>query len=119
MQDFRKLEVWHLGHNLTLHIYKVVAKYPAEERFDLTSQTKRAASSIPANIVEGCGRKTNNELAHFCYIAMGSASELDNHLELAKKLNYIDEKTHSELTKELNTLQKKLNLFIQRVSSSK
>jgi four helix bundle protein len=119
MQDFRKLEIWHLGHELTLHVYKVVAAYPTEERFDLTSQTKRAASSIPANIAEGCGRKSNNELAHFCYIAMGSASELDNHFELALKLSYIDNDTHQKLTTELSTLQKKLNLFIQRVSTPK
>lgn len=119
MQDFRKLEVWNLGHELTLHVYKVVAKFPGEERFDLTSQIKRSASSIPANIAEGCGRKSNNELAHFCYIAMGSASELDNHFELAKKLSYMDESTAAELATELGTLQKKLNPFIQRVSASK
>jgi four helix bundle protein len=118
VQDFRKLEVWNLGHELALEVYKLVASYPPEERFDLTSQTKRSASSIPANIAEGCGRKTNKELAYFCYIAMGSPSELDNHFELARKLNYIDEKTHKDLLEKIDKLQRKLNLFIQRVSGS-
>lgn len=116
MQDYRKLEVWQRAHELVLKIYPATATFPSDEKFNLTSQVKRAASSIPANIAEGCGRKTNAELGRFLYIVMGSATELDYHLLLAKDLSFLDEKTYHSLVQELTILRKKLNAFIQRVS---
>ena len=74
MQDFRELKVWWKSHQLVLSIYKVVAAFPKDEVYGMTSQMKRAASSIPANIAEGCGRSGNAELVRFLQIAMGSAS---------------------------------------------
>lgn len=65
MQDFRKLDVWSISHELTLKIYLVSKKFPKEENFGLTSQMRRAASSIPANIAEGCGRESAKEFARF------------------------------------------------------
>jgi four helix bundle protein len=87
MQDFRKLKVWEKSHNLTLEIYKSTESFPGSEIYGLTSQTRRSCSSIPANISEGCGRKSAAEFARFLQIAMGSASELEYHLLLARACN--------------------------------
>jgi four helix bundle protein len=86
MQDFRDLRVWVLAHEVTLAVYRITAAFPREELFGLTSQIRRSAASIPANLAEGCGRNGNAEFARFCSIAMGSASELDYHLLLATRI---------------------------------
>lgn len=80
MKDFRDLKVWEKAHRLTLDIYKATSAFPRDEHYGPTSQIKRSCTSIPANIAEGCGRRSNAELAHFLQIAMGSASELEYHL---------------------------------------
>lgn len=77
MKDFKKLKAWEKSHQLTLAIYKVTRSFPKDELYGLTSQMRRASVSIPANIAEGCGRGSDAELARFCHIAMGSASELE------------------------------------------
>jgi four helix bundle protein len=80
MRDFREFKVWEKAHSLTLDIYKATATFPRAEMYGLTSQLRRASSSIPANIAEGCGRGGNAELARFLQIGMGSASELEYHI---------------------------------------
>ena len=90
MKDFRKLLVWEKAHQLTLSIYNVTAAFPSEETYGLTSQMRRAASSIPSNIAEGCGREGDAELSRFCTIARGSASELEYQILLSRDL-----KTHA------------------------
>jgi four helix bundle protein len=86
MRDFRKLMVWQKAHQLTLGIYELTANFPRDEVYGLTSQVRRAAASIPANVAEGCGRDGDTELARFLRIAMGSANELEYHLILARDL---------------------------------
>jgi four helix bundle protein len=71
-------------------IYQVTAAFPREEAFGLTSQMRRAAVSVPANIAEGAARSSTRELLHFLSIASGSLSELDTHLEIAKRLKLIE-----------------------------
>lgn len=85
MRDFRKFSVWEKSHKLTLAIYKSTSTYPKEERYGLTNQMRRSASSIPSNMAEGCGRNTQPQLAQFLDIAFGSASELEYHLILFKR----------------------------------
>jgi four helix bundle protein len=80
MKDFRDLKVWGKAHELALSCYSATSPFPKQEMFGLTSQIRRASSSIPANIAEGCGRRGNGELHRFLQIAMGSASELEYHL---------------------------------------
>jgi four helix bundle protein len=89
MKDFRQLKVWQKSHQLTLALYKLTASFPREETYGLTAQVRRAASSISANLAEGCGRSGEAELARFCSIACGSASELEYHLLLARDLKFI------------------------------
>ena len=89
MKDYRELQVWQLGHALTLEIYATTKSFPKDELFGLTSQMRRAASSIPANIAEGCGRDGDAELKRFLIIALGSACELDYFILLSAELGYL------------------------------
>jgi len=78
MRDYRNLIAWQKAHRLTLKVYRLTSDLPDSERFGLTSQLRRAAASIGANIAEGCGRSTRADLRRFLSIASGSASELQN-----------------------------------------
>lgn len=90
MRDDKKLEVWKKAHDTFLFIKKnVVIKFPKEERFELTAQLNRAALSIPLNIVEGCGRYTDKDFAHFLDNALGSTNEVDYCCFAAQELGYI------------------------------
>jgi four helix bundle protein len=74
--DFKQLKVWQKAHEMTLETYRVTAAFPKEEMYGLTSQIRRAAASIGANIAEGCGRRSDGEMCRFLQIARGSASEI-------------------------------------------
>ena len=89
MKDFHDLKVWQKAHALTLTVYRITADFPRQEQYGLTSQLRRASSSIPANLAEGCGRNSDAEFIRFCTIAAGSASELEYHLLLAHDLKLI------------------------------
>lgn len=77
MRDFRGLSIWQKAYQLTLDVYRASRNFPKEELYGLTSQLRRSAASIPANIAEGCGRDGTAELGRFVQIAMGSASEVE------------------------------------------
>jgi four helix bundle protein len=119
VQDFHELKVWHKAHQLTLVVYQITAKFPREEVYGLTRQLRRASSSIPANLAEGCGRNGNAELAHFFCIAMGSASELEYHLLLAKDLNFFEPDQYEELAQRTSEVKRMLAAFIQRLKAKK
>lgn len=106
MRDFHKLVIWQRSHQLTLDVYKASKSFPNEELFGLTSQIRRAVSSIPTNIAEGCGRNSNKELAHFLQIALGSASEVEYELLLANQLGYINDTAYQTLTDETIAVRK-------------
>lgn len=88
---YKKLRVWVAAHILVLSIYKISRQFPKEELFGLTSQIRRAAVSIAANIVEGQARSSKNEFRQFLSIANGSLVEVEYYLELAKDLVFISE----------------------------
>ena len=117
MQDFHDLKVWQKAHHLTLAVYQITAKFPREEMYGLTSQIRRASSSIPANLAEGCGRNGNAEFAHFCSIAMGSASELEYHLVLARDLKLLKPQDYEELAPRTSEVKRMLAVFIQRLKA--
>ena len=94
MRNYRDLEVWDKAHKLTLQLYQRSRSFPKEEFYGLTSQLRRSAMSVGANLAEGCGRQTTPELARFVRIAMGSASELDYHLLLAHDFGYLQSDEH-------------------------
>jgi len=101
MQDFRNLMVWQKGHRLTLAIYRATIGFHDEEKFGLISKIRRAASSVPINIPEGCGREGNKELARFLQISMGSASELKYLLLLARDLKYLPAESYMTLNSQV------------------
>ena len=91
MQNYKDLKVWEKAHHFTLSVYKITKAFPKEEIYSLTNQLRRSASSIPANIAEGCGKKSQAEFAHFLNISLGSANESEYFLILSRDLNYLSE----------------------------
>jgi four helix bundle protein len=108
MKDFRDLAVWQKAHALAVDTYRATDAFPKSELYGLTSQIRRAAASVPANIAEGCGRSGDAELARFLQIAMGSASELEYHLLLAHDLEFLRSADHERLVGEVTEVKKML-----------
>ncbi len=117
MQDFHKLKVWEKSHRLTLDIYRVTIKFPKEELYGLTSQIRKSCASIATNITEGCGRETSNEMKRFLFIAMGSASETEYHLLLAKDLGYLSASDYETLNQEIGGIKQMLTSFIKKLKT--
>lgn len=117
MRDFRSLKVWERSHKLTLSIYNSTTSFPKEELYGLTNQMKRPSVSIPTNIAEGCGRSGERELARFLNISMGSASELEYLLFLARDLGLLADSMYLRLTDELIETKKMLTSFIQKLKA--
>ena len=118
MRDFRELQVWKKSHELTLLMYRATARFPMNERFELTNQIRRCASSIPANIAEGCGRRGNGELHRFLQIASGSGSELEYHILLARDLGYLEATEYEHLADKTVEVRRMLTSLIQRVDAA-
>ena len=118
MRDFRKLQIWERSHGIALETYEITRGFPKEEIYGLTSQMRRASISIPTNIAEGCGRDSNADFLRFLYISMGSASELEYLLELAKDLNYLDHDNFESLNFNLIGFRKMMNVFIRKIKAN-
>ncbi len=112
MQDYTKLDVWKESHQLVLEIYQLTKNLPSEERFHLTKQIRSSTTSVPTNLVEGCGRYSQKDKAHFFQMAFGSASELGYQLLILRDLNYISPEKYSEVLARVVLLKKKLNALL-------
>ncbi|MCT4140119.1 four helix bundle protein [Elizabethkingia anophelis] len=99
IKSHKDLKVWQESMDFVTDIYELVQNFPAEEKYNLTSQIKRSSVSIPSNIAEGAGRKSNLEFIQFLNIASGSLSELETQLEIAIRLKFITE--NEELFKKI------------------
>jgi len=119
MRDYRDLKVWEKAHLLTLAVYKETRSFPNEERFGLTSQIRRSCASIPANLAEGCGRRSDGEMGRFVQIAMGSGAELSYHLLLAKDLGILEKADYVDLSASLSEVMRMLSALSQRLKSSR
>ncbi|MBM3131800.1 MAG: four helix bundle protein [Chloroflexi bacterium] len=108
-EKFEKLLVWRKSHELALIVYAQTALFPTEERYGISSQLRRSATSIPANIVEGCARQSDGDFARFIDIARGSCGETIYHLILAKDLSLITEDTYNKLRQEYEDVSRMLN----------
>lgn len=108
MRDFRKLLVWEKSHELTLEVYHVLKAFPKEELFGLVDQMKRSASSIPTNIVEGAGRKTDKDFARFLSISYGSTNELEYQVILSVDLGFLERQKGEELIGKIQEIRKML-----------
>ena len=109
----KRLRAWQLGMDIAVDVYKVTENFPAEEKFGLTSQMRKCGVSIPSNIAEGAARNSKKEFVNFLYISLGSLSELDTQLELAKRLEIINEKTWKDLDDQLIEEDKVLSGLIR------
>jgi four helix bundle protein len=115
MEDFKDLRVWQEAHSLTLNVYRSSRNLPKEEIYGLTSQLRRAAASIGANIAEGCGRRSDAEMGRFLQIARGSANELEYHLILARDLRMLSTADFSDLENRVLQVQRMLTSLAARV----
>jgi four helix bundle protein len=112
MQDFRRLKVWVKAHALELAARRITKTFPREERYELTSQIRRAAGSIAANIVEGTGRGSDRECARFLRISLASGAELQHHLVLARDLELISSADYARLESDTVEIKRMLSGFI-------
>ena len=119
MKDFRDLMVWKKAHQLTLASYRCTASFPKEELYGLTSQIRRSASSIAANLAEGCGKRSNNEFQRFLQIAAGSASELEYHFLLANDLGLPSDESHRNLDGAVVEVKRMLAGLIKKIESDR
>jgi four helix bundle protein len=114
VKGFKELNVWRKAHDMTVAVYGITRGFPREELYGLTSQLRRSVASIGANIAEGCGRRSDGEMARYLQIARGSASEVEYHVLLARDLHYLREEEWRELSCQADELQRMLTALIQR-----
>jgi four helix bundle protein len=115
MQDFRDLKVWAKAHAIALRVYAFTRAFPAEERYGITSQMRRAATSIPANIAEGCVRSTDTDFARFSQVALGSASELEYFALLARDLELLPNADYERFLADIQEVKRMLTALIARL----
>ena len=118
MQNYKDLKVWEKSHQFTLQVYEITEIFPKEELYSLTNQLRRAASSIPANIAEECGKNSQAEFAHFLNISLGSANESEYFLILSKDLHYLKENDFTALLSIINKIKAMLISLIAKVRTN-
>jgi four helix bundle protein len=119
MKDFRKLNVWSKAHELTLAVYRATLNFPRQELYGITSQMRRASSSVAANIAEGYGRGGDGEFHHFLNTAAGSAVELEYFLLLAKDLGMLTSDVYNEQQKKIVEVQRMLSGLLRTVANTR
>jgi four helix bundle protein len=119
MKDFRDLQVWHKAHLLVLASYRSTGGFPKQEMYGMTSQIRRCAASIAANLAEGCGKRGNGEFQRYLNIAAGSASELEYHFLLARDLRLLDDATYRQLHGGAVEVKRMLASLIQKVETER
>ncbi|KKQ79960.1 MAG: Ribosomal protein S23 [Parcubacteria group bacterium GW2011_GWC2_38_7] len=119
IKTFKDLEAWKEGHQLVLMVYTATKKFPKEESFCLTSQLRRAIVSYTSNVAEGFSRRSSKDKAHFYTMALGSLTEVQNQLEIAKDVEYIDAVTYKKLNDQSIIIHKITNGLIKSVKMRK
>jgi four helix bundle protein len=117
IKSFTDLEVWREAHILVLLIYKITKSFPKEELFGLTSQLRRSVVSVTSNIAEGFSRFSYKEKIQFYATALGSLTEIENQLLIARDVRYLDKNNFEKLSQQAITVQKLLNAFIKKSKS--
>ena len=111
--NFYELDVWKQGHALVLAIYSITKSFPSNEQFGITSQMRRAASSVTANIAEGYSRYYFKDKIRFYYMSRGSAAEVQNFLMISKDLGMIEQEVFVDLIDKLENIAKLINGLIR------
>ncbi len=117
IENFRDLDIWKLGMDIVIDIYKITSKFPKEETYGLTGQMRRAVISIPSNIAEGFNRYHNKEYRQFLYIALGSCGELETQIEASFSLQYIDQTIKNEVLEKIDHESRMLRNLIKRLDA--
>ncbi len=117
IKSFTDLEVWREAHELVLFVYQITKSLPKEELFSLTNQIRRAAVSITSNIAEGFARQSFKEKLQFYYMALGSLTEVQNQLLIAKDLNYLNQAEFNKIAEQAISVHKLLNGFIAKTKT--
>ena len=112
MVTHKDLDVWKMGLDLVERLYKVTVAFPKEEQFCLTAQIRRAAISVPSNIAEGAARNSKREFLQYLYISLGSLSEVETQLLIARRLGYLEDE---DIFEHIEHLRRKLLNFIKYV----
>lgn len=115
MKDYKKLKVWEKAHHSALKFYGLTRSFPKEEQYNLVSQIKRSAPSIPANIAEGAGKHTNADFAKFLHIALGSTHELEYLLLFSRELTFLQKDEYELIIKEIGEVKAMLISLIEKV----
>jgi four helix bundle protein len=115
MRDYRKLVVWEKAHKLVLLMYKVTRGFPKEEQYGLISQIRRAATSTPTNIAEGCGKSTSLDFARYLQNAFGSMQEVQYLTYLSFELDYLNKEEYNSLDNYISEIKAMLASLIQKV----
>jgi four helix bundle protein len=119
INSFTDLNAWKEGHNLVLMVYRVINSFPSDEKFALTSQIKRSAVSVTSNIAEGFSRKTKEDKNRFYFIAMGSLTELENQLIVAKDIKYLTEEKFYTIFEKIVVVRKLIKGLLKSSSTFK
>jgi four helix bundle protein len=117
IESYKDLDVWKLAIEQCMQIYKITKSFPKDELYGIISQMRRAATSIPANIAEGYSRRHEKEKIRFINIALGSNAELETHLIVAEKLNYLDNTDNTQLLEINNHIGRSLTNFYRSLES--
>ena len=115
MRDYQIIKAWKLADEVTVEIYKATKLFPKDELYGITSQIRRSASSVPANIVEGASRHSQKDYLHFLYIARGSLHETHYFVHLAGRLGYLDSSSKERLTEQAEAASRTLTGLIKAV----
>jgi len=117
LTNYKELKVWQRAYSLCLEIYKVTKAFPRNEQYNLTSQIRRAAVSIPSNIAEGYGRKTTPDYIRSLYISYGSTCELETQIMLSGDLGYISGEIMTKLQEDIREVERMLKALIKSLEN--
>lgn len=115
MEDYKNLKVWELSHKFALDIYEITSKYPEEESWNLVTQMRTSASSVPSKIAEGCAYTTAQDFARFLQIALGSVNKIEYQIILSADLGYITNEKKAELEQKIRTIKQLLTVLIEKL----
>ena len=119
INSYKDLKVWNKAMDLTTMVYDALKTFPPKEEYGLSSQMRRSSVSIPSNIAEGYGRNSTLDYCRFLQIALGSAYELETQVELARRLDYVDNDTANKLASQLTEVGRMLNSLINKIKPDK
>ncbi|MEQ6168379.1 four helix bundle protein [Ekhidna sp. MALMAid0563] len=116
MHNFKELHVWQKGIDIAQNIYELTSTFPSEEKFGIVSQMKRSSVSVPSNVAEGAGRKTDKDFSNFLSMSLGSQFELKTQLIISNRVGFISDEQLAKESLELIELQKMTRSLVDKFS---